>query len=74
VFLTAVMQQRVNIKSCVKLGETQAETYEMLQTLYDDEALSRSSVFQLLKRFKGGRKIFRMIQESGVLQPLEMQT
>jgi hypothetical protein len=55
------MVQRVKSKFCVKLGKTPTETYEMLQTVYADEASGRS-------------RIFRMIQEAGVLQPLEMQT
>jgi hypothetical protein len=40
------MEQRVNIKLCVKLGKTPTETYEMLQTMYGDKALSRSSVLE----------------------------
>jgi hypothetical protein len=46
VFLTAVMEQRVNIKFCVKLDKTGTETYEMLKTVYGDEALNRSIVFE----------------------------
>jgi hypothetical protein len=72
-FFTAVMEQRMNIKFCVKLDKTQTETYEMLQTVYGDEALSRSSVFERFKRFQAGVRIARMIQEAGVLQPLEIQ-
>jgi transposase len=56
VFLTAVMEQRVNIKFCVKVGKTPAETYEMLQNVYGDESSSRSSVFEWFKRFKDGRE------------------
>jgi transposase len=56
VFLTAVMEQRVNIKFCVKLGKSPTETYEMLQTVYDDEALSHGSVFEWFKRFKDRRE------------------
>jgi hypothetical protein len=57
VFLTAVIEQRVNIKFCVKLGKTPTETYEMLQTVYGGEALSRSSsVFGWFERFKDGRE------------------
>jgi transposase len=56
VFLIAVMEQRVNIKCYVKLGKTPTDTNEMLQTVYDDEALSRSSVFEWFKRFKYGRE------------------
>jgi hypothetical protein len=43
------MEQRVHIKFCVELGKTPTETYEMLQAVYDDEALSRSSVFEWFK-------------------------
>jgi hypothetical protein len=68
------MEQRMNIKFCVELGKTQTETYEMLQSVYGDEALSSSSVFEWCKRLKTGVRIFGMIQQAGVLQPLEMQT
>jgi transposase len=50
------MEQRVNIKFCVKLGKMTSETYEMLQTVYGDEALGSSSVFKWFKRFKDGRQ------------------
>jgi hypothetical protein len=56
VFLTAVLEQRVNIKCCVKLGKTPTKTYKILQTVYDDEALSRSSVFEWFKRFQDGHE------------------
>jgi hypothetical protein len=46
VFLTAVtylaMEQQENIKFCAKLGKTRTEIYEVLRTVYGDEALSRS--------------------------------
>jgi transposase len=50
------MEQRVNIKFCVKLGKTPTETYGMLQTAYGDEALGRSTVFDWFRRFKEGRE------------------
>jgi hypothetical protein len=56
VFLTAVMEQQVSIKFCVKLGKTPTETYEILQTVYGDEALNRNSVFEWFKQFKDGRE------------------
>jgi hypothetical protein len=46
----------VNITFCVKLGKTPTETYRMLQTVYVDEALSRSNVFEWFKRIKDGRE------------------
>jgi hypothetical protein len=45
----------------------------MLQTLYGDEALSRSMYLNGLNDLKTGVMIFRMIWEAGVLQPLEMK-
>jgi hypothetical protein len=56
VFLTAVMEQRVNIKLCVKLGKMPTETYEILQAVYGDETLSHRNVFEWFKRFKDGRE------------------
>jgi hypothetical protein len=50
------MEQRVNIKFCVKLGKMPTDTYEILQTVYGDEALSCSSVFEWFKRFKYWRE------------------
>jgi transposase len=55
----------VNIKFCVKLGKTPTETYEMLQTVYGDEALSHSSVFELFKRFKEEREDLQDDPRSG---------
>jgi hypothetical protein len=63
------MEQRANTKFCFELGKTATETYEMLQTVYCDEALSCSCVFEQFKQFKDGCEDFRMIQEADVLQP-----
>jgi hypothetical protein len=65
VFLTAAMEQKVDIKFCVKLGTTPTETYEMLQTVYGDEALSRSSVFEWFKLFEDGRENLQDDPRSG---------
>jgi hypothetical protein len=46
----------------------------MLQTVCGEEGLSRSSVFESFKRLKTDVRIVRIIQKTGVLQPLEMQT
>jgi transposase len=56
VFLTAVMEQRANIKFCVKMGKMTTKTYEMLRTVYGDEVLSRSSVYEWFKRYKDGHE------------------
>jgi hypothetical protein len=64
----------VNITFCVKLGKTPTENYEMLRNVYNDEALSRSNIFEWFKRFKDGRENLQGDQEAGVLEPLEMET
>jgi transposase len=65
VFLTAAMEQRVNINFCVKLGKRPTETYEMLQSVFGDEALSRSSILEWFKRFKDGREDLQDDARSG---------
>jgi hypothetical protein len=40
------MEQGQNIIFRSELGKTPTEIYEMLQTVYDDETLRRSSVFE----------------------------
>jgi hypothetical protein len=46
----------VNIKFCVKLGKTPTQTYEMLQIVCGDEALSHGSLFEWFKQFKDGHE------------------
>jgi hypothetical protein len=55
----------MNTKFFFKLGKTPTETYEMLQTVCGDEALSRSSEFEWLKRFIDGREDLRDGPRSG---------
>ncbi|XP_054729334.1 protein GVQW3-like [Anastrepha obliqua] len=50
------MEQRANIKFCVKLGKTFSETYELMHKVYGDDCLARSNVYNWLKRFKNGRE------------------
>jgi hypothetical protein len=65
VFLTAVMDERVNINVYVKLCKMPIDTHEMVQTVYGDEALSRSSVFERFKCFKDGREDLQDDPRSG---------
>ena len=50
------VEQRVNVKFCVKLGTSATETYHLLKKVYGDECLSRTQVFEWFKRFKEGRE------------------
>jgi hypothetical protein len=40
------MEQRAAIKFCVKLKKTATEMFEMLESVYNEECLSRTSVFE----------------------------
>lgn len=50
------VQQRSCIKFCFKNGISASETLEMLKKAFGDNALSRASVFDWYKLFKGGRE------------------
>ena len=49
------MEQRANIKFCVKLEKKIAETYELMIKDYGDDCTSRTQVYSWLTRFKNGR-------------------
>jgi hypothetical protein len=46
------MEQRAEIKVCVKLKKTATDPFEMLKSAYGEECFSRTSVFEWHKRFK----------------------
>jgi hypothetical protein len=48
------LEQRTNIKFCVKLGKFAAETFEMIH-VYGKETMSRARCFEWHARFKRGR-------------------
>ena len=48
------IEQRLNIKFCVKLGKTATETLKMLGDVYRDSSMSRTKVFEWHKRFVDG--------------------
>ena len=50
------IEQRFNIKFCVKLGKLVIETLKMLHDVYGDSSMSRTRVFEWHKRFVEGRK------------------
>ena len=39
------MEQRENIKFCVKLKKKFAETYELMKKVYGDDCMSRTQVY-----------------------------
>jgi hypothetical protein len=46
------LEQRIDIKFCVKLGKNASDTCAELSEAYGGEALRQSSVFEWHKRFK----------------------
>jgi len=49
------LEQRANIKFCVKLSKYGAETFEMIQHAYGNEAMSHARCFEWHAHFKRGR-------------------
>ena len=49
------MEQRANIKFCVKLEIKFAETYELMKKVYGDDCMSHIQVYTCFTRFKNGR-------------------
>jgi hypothetical protein len=49
------LEQTANIKFCVKLGRSGAETFEMIRRAYGNKAMSRGRCFKWHAHFKRGR-------------------
>ena len=49
------LEQRACIKFFFKLGKTATECFEMLKTVFGEQAMGRSQTFQWFSRFKAGR-------------------
>ena len=50
------IEQRINLKFLVRLGETPTETFNLLQEVYGDATMSRTRIFDWRKRFREGRE------------------
>jgi hypothetical protein len=59
------MEQRVNVKFCVKLQKFASETLEMLKTVYES-TMSKSNVFKWHIRFREGREDVNDDERQGV--------
>jgi hypothetical protein len=51
-----LLEQRINIKFCAKLGKSTSETLQILTEAYGADATKKSNVFEWHKRFKEGRE------------------
>jgi len=59
------LERRANIKFCVKLGKSGAETFKMIRCAYGNEALSRARCFEWHASFKRGRTSLEDDERSG---------
>ena len=59
------LEQRANIKFCVKLGKSGAETFEMIRRAYGNEAMCPATCFEWHMRFKRGRTSLEDDERSG---------
>jgi len=50
------LEQRINIKFCVKIGESASETLALLTVAYGEYGMKKLSVFEWHGRFKEGRE------------------
>jgi hypothetical protein len=50
------VEQRANIKLCLKLGKTSEEPYEMMESVYSIDCLNRSNIFRLYAVIRDGRE------------------
>ncbi|GBN75500.1 Putative uncharacterized protein FLJ37770 [Araneus ventricosus] len=54
-FETSSLEQRANIKFCVLLKKSPAETLEMLKKAYGNDAMGKTAVYEWYKSFHEGR-------------------
>jgi hypothetical protein len=50
------LEQRINIKFCVKIDKSASETLALLTVVYGEYAMKKPSVFEWHRRFKVGRE------------------
>jgi hypothetical protein len=61
-----LLEQRINIKFCAKLGKSASETLQMLTEAYGADAMNKSSVFECHESFEEGREDVKATKELDV--------
>ena len=59
------LEQRINIKFCVKIGKSASEMLALLTVAYGEYAMKKSSVFEWHRWFKEGREDVQNNPRSG---------
>jgi transposase len=65
-------ERRINIKFCVKIGNSASETLTLLTVAYGEYTMKKSSVSEWHRRFKEGREDVQDYPRSG--QPKTQRT
>jgi transposase len=60
-----LLEQRIIIKFCAKLGKSTSESLQMLTEIYGADAIKKSSVFEWHKKFKEGREDMKDDKRTG---------
>jgi hypothetical protein len=68
------MEQRANIKFCLKTGKTATETFQLLKQAYGDNALSRTRFLNGTQDIGTAAKISKMTNAVDGQQPFERLT
>jgi len=66
------LEQRIDMKFCVKIGKSASETLALLTVAYGEYAMKKSSVFEWHRRFKEGQEDVQDDPRSG--QPKTQRT
>jgi hypothetical protein len=69
-----MMERRVNIKFCFKMGKTATETFQLIKQAYGDNALSHTRDFEWYARFWDGRENLKVTNAVGDQQPFKHLT
>jgi hypothetical protein len=59
------LEQRMNIKFCVKIGKSASETLVLLRMAYGEYTMKKSSVFEWHRRSSKGENMCKTTQEVG---------
>ena len=55
------LEQRINIKFCVKIGKSASETLTLLTVAYGEYVMKKSSVFEWHRQFKEWRVCYVLL-------------
>ncbi|GFR21756.1 protein GVQW3 [Trichonephila clavata] len=63
--MKASFEQRYAINFCVRLQKSATQTFDMMREAFNDEAISKTSIFRWHKAFKEGKQNVEDIEREG---------